>query len=176
MLNRHWFIGNSPSGREIQGWDSRYCKTPEVWWCIDTCATWQRLSFGPGWSCRNPSLLRTWLLQDKFTVAEPRLPPRAGAAPHGSCRISGTPEREIFCMMVQGSASTSLPPLRADASSSGLIDLSWFCIQVSLHHHLQNLQNASSDTKLVGQVTISHPPAFTRATPGHTWSDAAARL
>lgn len=100
--------------------------------------------------------------------AKPRLPPRAGAGPCQSSRISGSPEHEIFCMMVQGSASTSLPPLRADASSSALIDSSWFCIQVSLHHHLQNLQSASSDTKLVRQVTISHPPAFTSAAPGHT--------
>lgn len=106
---------------------------------------------------------------------KPRLPPQAGAVPCRSSRISGTPERETFSMMVPGSASTSLPPPRADASSSGLIDLSWFCIQVSLHHHhLQNLQNASSDTKQVRQVTISHPPAFTSAAPGHI--DAVSRL
>lgn len=69
MLNRHWFIDSSPSAGEIQGWDSQYCKTLEVW-CTDTWATLQRLSLGPGWLLQKPSLLFTWLLEGKFTGSQ----------------------------------------------------------------------------------------------------------
>lgn len=167
----HWFIVSSPSAGEIQGQD-----TPSNVKLLkhDTQIP-ERL--GKDWALVQPG----WLLWKPFAPvhpvvagqihgkSKPGLPLQAGAVRAGAVRFPAP-------RSVKHSARwfhVLPPPTVPSPTPQGWCQQLWLdWLELILHSGIfasysRSCKMQCSDTKLVWQVTISHPPAFISATTGH---------